>query len=78
MKDDDYMTVGDMRKAILGMPNSAKVYYQRIEDVYFDKHGWTPDKLTKDDRYADASDEWLRAWCGFKAKDGDLHITAHY
>ena len=82
--EDFYMTVGDLRNAIEGMPNSAKVYYQRIEDVYFDKHGWgAHSKLVPDPEilalHGEAiNEEWLRAWGGFKAEDGDLHITAHY
>lgn len=35
-----YMTVGDLKKALMNVPDDAEVRYQRIEDVYFEKHGW--------------------------------------
>ncbi len=79
---DFYMTVGDMRRAIQGLDNDAKVYYQRIEDVYFNKHGWSKSsKFTIDPDYDDPDDikdEWTQAFDAYKAQDGDLHITAHY
>lgn len=80
---DVYATVADLRRVIQQLPDDAKVYYQRIEDVYFDKHGWKAGKLTPDPDilrlYNEVvNEEWIRAWCAFKAEDGDLHITAHY
>lgn len=37
-----YLTVGDLKKSIEGynIPDEAKVVVQRIEDVYYNKHGW--------------------------------------
>ena len=39
-------TVGQLRKHIEGLSDDTKVYIERIEDVYFEKHGWTTE--TKD------------------------------
>ena len=36
----NYMTVGALKKALENVPDDAEVRYQRIEDVYFKKHGW--------------------------------------
>lgn len=77
---DEYMTVGDLRQAIEGLPDNAKVFYHRIEDVYFEEHGWTPDKLVRSDftePEENINDQYIRAFCAF-SEDGDLLITAHY
>jgi hypothetical protein len=34
------MTVKELKEAIENLPDDAIVYYQRIEDVYFEKHNW--------------------------------------
>ncbi len=39
----DFMSVGDLRKFLAEhseLPDDAKVLVQRIEDVYYEKHGW--------------------------------------
>jgi len=82
VKDDDefYLTVGDLRSAMKDLPDNAKVYYQRIEDVYFEKHGWKPDLLVPDDFMPDEREldnQYVRAFAGFKY-DGRLCLTAHY
>lgn len=77
---DHYLTVGQLRQVIQNLPDEAKVYYERIEDVYFNKYGWVSDKLIPvypDGEADDIKDEYLRAWCAFN-RDGDVCITAHY
>lgn len=79
MSDDKdyYLTVGELRKRIADLPDDAKVFYQRIEDVYFKEHGWTT--RNKVSEYPDYPDEWIRAFgvCRYR-DDKDLYITAHY
>lgn len=80
MKDEFYMTVGDMRKAIEGLPDTARVFYERIEDVYFDKWNWEADMYLPTQGVPEQDqvfDEYLRAYAGYH-RDGDLFITAHY
>ena len=36
------LTVGQLRKSLEGLPDYMPVAYQRIQDVYFNKHGWKP------------------------------------
>lgn len=68
------MTVAELRKVLDKLPDDAEVYYQRIEDVYFDHHGW--DKTVVLDA---EDDEYVGAYTAFKAADGSkLFITAHY
>lgn len=82
-KDDDdfYCTVGHLRRVIADLPDDAKVYYERIEDVYFERHGWTPDLLVPDDSkhiYPDIPDnQYIRVFCAYKY-DNRLCLTAHY
>jgi len=79
--DDFYLTVGQLRRVLENLPDNTKVYYQRIEDAYFEKHGWTPDLLVPDDSkhiYPDIPDnEYVRAFCAFDF-EGRLCLTAHY
>ena len=39
----DFMSVGDLRKFLAEhpeLPDNSKVLVQRVEDVYYEKHGW--------------------------------------
>lgn len=75
------MTVKDLREAIKGKSGNARVYYQRIEDVYFKKHGWDKHSVLKPDHFYgdEAMDEFTRAFTAVHYKDVDnLYITAHH
>ena len=39
---DQYCTVGDLKEFLAehNLPNDAKILIQRVEDKYFEKHGW--------------------------------------
>jgi len=81
--EDFYMTVGDLKKLIKKMPDDAKVYYQRIEDVYFEKHEWSKSSVFKaDPEYGDDPpiyDEYTRVYGSNRYKDDtNLYLTAHY
>ena len=36
----EYMTVGDLKRALKDVPDNAEVRVQRIEDFYFERCGW--------------------------------------
>jgi hypothetical protein len=44
-----YLTVGELKEQLYKYPNDALVVAQRVEDVYYEKHGWEtlkkPDSL---------------------------------
>jgi hypothetical protein len=40
-----YMKVKDLKKALENVPDDAEVRYQRIEDIYFETHGWSDSKV---------------------------------
>jgi hypothetical protein len=73
------MQVSDLRRVIDGMPDDAEVLYERIEDEYFAKHGWTTVDLP-DDREpenVDCTRRYIKAFCAWR-HEGNLMITAHY
>lgn len=78
---DYHLTVGGLRKALEGKPDNTPVYYQRIEDAYFEKFGWQDDVVTlkENDGFLDWDDEYVLAHCVVRTdqKKG-FFITAHY
>jgi hypothetical protein len=51
-----YLTVGDLKKSIedYNIPDESKVVVQRIEDVYYNKHGWGS-MLKEGEQYCNAT-----------------------
>lgn len=39
------MTIKELREAITNLPDDGEVYVQRIEDKYFENHGWSVKKM---------------------------------
>ena len=39
------MTIKELREAIANLPDDGEVYVERIEDFYFEKHGWSVKKI---------------------------------
>ena len=75
----DYLTVGELKKYISGMPSDAKVLIQRVKDVYFEKHGWETLKRPCPDYPLDV-DEYIPVWycLSYDYIDGNLYLTPHY
>jgi hypothetical protein len=86
ISNDHYLTAGQLAEVVYGLPADTPIYYQRIEDIYFDKHGWKPDLLVPDDfepSIREYDNQYVRAFCAFTYKingKGKKHlcITAHY
>jgi len=73
-----HLTVGDLRKKLEGLDDDMPVYIQRIEDVYFNKHGWIPEELIFDPDDKTMSD-YVLAFCGYKYWYEDKFIiNGHY
>ena len=73
-----YLTVGELKRWIKEhkIPDDAKVFYQRIGDVYFKKHGW---ETIEKDWDADIKSEYILTFGPRKYKDDpNLYIDAHY
>lgn len=76
-KKDIYMTVKDLKKALMGVPDDYKVYYQRIEDIYFKQHGWKGKKMQFD--FPRQYSEYTRAFSAYpKRRQKAFVINAHY
>ena len=73
------LTIGDIRKYLEthNPPDDAIVLVERVEDVYFEKHGWeTVDKLHS---FMEETTEYIEAFCAVKFKDdNNLYINCHY
>ena len=39
------MTIKELRESIANLPDDGEVFIHRIEDVYFEKHGWKTKKM---------------------------------
>lgn len=81
------MTVGWLKKFIEenNIPDESLILVQRVEDVYFEKHGWSKSSVFKDnDMSLDTNDdgfktEYHRIWSPVKYKDDDnLYLDLHY
>lgn len=69
-----YLTAGALRKAISNAPDDTPVYYQRIEDFYFDGHGWETKIFSHDGEH-----EYIIGWAATYSKDQDcILIDATY
>jgi len=74
---EHYLTVGELKKIIKNIPDDARVLYERIEDVYFQEHGWDGVVVYKKNDYIDQPDQYVQAFTAF-LNDEDLCITAHF
>ena len=73
------LTVGQLKRWIKEhkIPDDANVYYQRIEDVYFERHGWNTIKRPWNG--GETETEYIEAFGCYKFKDdSNLYINAHY
>jgi hypothetical protein len=81
--EEFYMTAGTLKKILEGVPDNAKVVYQRIEDAYFKEHGWDPVKIPGEklndfgNAVENTYDDYVNVWGCFMS--GEFFcITAHY
>ena len=74
------LTVGDLRKYLEthNPPDDAIVLVERVEDIYFEKHGWETTKKVHS-ILEDENSEYIKAFCAYKFKDdNNLYINCHY
>ena len=68
------LTVGDLKKSLEGIDDSLEVSIQRIEDIYFEKHGWSVCPLLwEPEQYS----EYISASSSYRNNDKFV-INAHY
>ncbi len=82
-RDHHYLTVGKLKEWIekFDVPNDALVCVQRVEDVYYEKHGWKTIKR-QDHIYKDYLQEYTPVWspCDYEQdkEDNVLLLDLHY
>ena len=76
-----HLTVGELKKSLENIPDDTPVYYQRIEDIYFEKHGWTNPKCYKEltfDYHGELS-PYIRAFSSYFHEERNVFvINSHY
>lgn len=78
-KYEHYLRVGDLKKQLENYPDDALVVAQRVEDVYYERHGWqTIDK--PDHLYSDHFQQYSPVWgiCTYKDDKDCLFLDLHY
>jgi hypothetical protein len=79
-----YLTVGDLKKFLAesNLPDDAKILSQRVEDIYFEKHGWKtynkknfhfPDEEIYDNQYIP-----VFSCLQYKDEEDLLFLNLHY
>ncbi len=72
-----YVTVGQLKKATESVPDTTPVLYQRIEDVYFQNHGWATYEMESE--HLDNMSEYVLSWSAYwHHKKNAFVIEAHY
>lgn len=89
-KYDDYLTVGKLKDFLnrYNLPDDANVVIQRVEDVYYEKHGWGVYLKKSENTFYDKNgnvvkeslEQYHPAWSCVKYKDENdiLFINLHY
>jgi len=73
------MTASALKEVLKKVPNDTPVYYQRIEDVYFEKHGWIRSVVNVQDPMNPLPDQYIQAFnVWYDRKHRAVFITAHY
>lgn len=74
-----YLRVGDLKKQLEEYPDDALVVAQRVEDVYYEKHGW--DVIEKPDGiYPEHMNQYHPVWsiCHYRDDKDCLFLDLHY
>lgn len=68
-------TVRQLKERLNGVPDDTPILYQRIEDVYFKKHGWKTIELPWDQ----ITSEYIEAFQSYyRPKQKVFVIDAHF
>jgi hypothetical protein len=73
-------TAGELKQMLYAVPDDYQVVYQRIEDVYFEEHGWDKSVIkTPSDVHCGIDNDMIPAFQAFQWPEFKiLVITAHY
>lgn len=77
----DYMRAGRLLELLAAVPEDTPVYYQRIDDFYFEHgSGWPEHSvMVEDDDFPNNPGQYVQAWGAWYDKEHKcVFITAHY
>lgn len=77
-----YLTVGRLKEYLESYPDDTLVVSQRVEDVYYEKHGWETIKKPNP-MYREFDNEYTPVWsvCHYLNEadgEGCLYLDLHY
>jgi hypothetical protein len=74
-----YLTVGELKKYLEDYPDDALAVSQRVEDVYYEKHGWETLKRP-DPMYEGHNVEYTAVWSPvlYKEDKDVFYLDLHY
>ena len=72
-----HLTVSQLRDKLSILPGEGGVYIQRVEDVYFEQHGWKGKMMPQPEDNSNF-DEYVPVWCTLNYDDKNLYLTPHY
>ena len=78
-KHKHYLTVGELKQYLADYPDDALVVAQRIEDVYYEKHGWKT--LNKQDNiHPEYDNHYSAVWSTVTYPDDKecFYLDLHY
>jgi hypothetical protein len=78
-RDGHYLTVGRLKELLKDYPDDALVVSQRVEDVYYEEHGWqTIDK--PDPVCLGFNQQYSPVWgaCFYEGDQNCLFLDLHY
>ena len=78
-KHKHYLTVGQLKKYLADYPNDALIVSQRVEDVYYEKHGWQTLKKPNP-MYEEDEIEYTAVWSPVLYRDDTdvFYLDLHY
>ncbi|MFH1328461.1 MAG: hypothetical protein ABIH76_06440, partial [Candidatus Bathyarchaeota archaeon] len=70
-----YLTAKELRDKLKDVPDDTPVYYQRIEDHYFDNNGW----VYKTMKWGDSESDYIEAFSASLHPDENVFVVnGHY
>ena len=72
--DNGYLTVKQLKEVLDKLDENSLVYIQRVEDIYYEKHGW--ETLKKETN--EGISQYSPAWCTVEYNDNTLYLDSHY
>jgi len=79
-KHKHYLTVGKLKEYLADYPDDALVVAQRVEDIYYEKHGWETLKKEQGNDPFMFDSEYSAVWSPVLYRDDKecFYLDLHY